>query len=160
MNKAVFLDRDGVINRETDGYTFKIEDFEINDDVVQALQLFLSKGYLLIVVTNQSGIAKNIYDHKTVETLHKHMEAELDQKGIVLTAIYYCPHHPDFTECLCRKPQSMMVEKAIARFNIDPSASFLIGDRERDIVAGGTVGLTGFLIESNSSLLDPAEMIP
>lgn len=160
MNKAVFLDRDGVINRERGDYTYLIDDFQINLGVMEALKEFASKGYLLIVVTNQSGIAKNVYGHQAVIELHKYMEQELANHEIYLDAIYYCPHHPDFTECLCRKPQSVMVEKAVARFNIDVSKSFLIGDRERDIVAGGTVGLTGILIESNTSLLEIVSMIP
>lgn len=159
MQKAVFLDRDGVINRERGDYTFDIADFQINLDVFAALRAFLEKGYLLIIITNQSGIAKKVYSHQRVIDLHDHMMSTLAAHGISLTEIYYCPHHPDVTECLCRKPQSIMVEKALARFNIDPESSFLIGDRERDIVAGGAVGVTGILIESNSSLLDVVSMI-
>jgi D-glycero-D-manno-heptose 1,7-bisphosphate phosphatase len=87
------------------------------------------------------------------------MTATLLKDNIPLAAVYYCPHHPDLSECLCRKPQSIMVEKAIARFNIDPKASYLIGDRERDIIAGGTAGLTGILIESNSTLMEVVPMI-
>ncbi|MBL4754705.1 MAG: HAD family hydrolase [Flavobacteriales bacterium] len=160
MNKAVFLDRDGVINYEDGDYTYDKEFFRINDDVFEALKIFIDRGYLLIVITNQSGIAKSVYHHENVEELHEYMSATFAEHGIEFTEIYYCPHHPDFTECLCRKPQNIMVEKALARFNIDPKASFVIGDRERDIIAGGTAGLTGILIESNSSLVEVVPMIP
>ena len=160
MNKAVFLDRDGVINFEDGDYTYDKEFFRINDHVFDALKIFIERGYLLIVITNQSGIAKSVYQHANVEELHAYMSASFAEQGISFTEIYYCPHHPDFTECLCRKPQNIMVEKALARFNIDPKASFVIGDRERDIIAGGTAGLTGILIESNSSLIEVVPMIP
>ena len=159
MNKAVFLDRDGVINFEHGDYTYDKADFQINDGVIESLKIIVEKGYLLIVITNQSGIAKEVYDHSAVQDLPDFMTATLLKDNIPLAAVYYCPHHPDLSECLCRKPQSIMVEKAIARFNIDPKASYLIGDRERDIIAGGTAGLTGILIESNSTLMEVVPMI-
>jgi len=160
MNKAVFLDRDGVINFEDGDYTYDKEFFRINDGVYEALKTFVKRGYLLVVITNQSGISKEVYNHQAVVDLHEFVKATFAERDIYFSAIYYCPHHPDNTECLCRKPQSIMVEKALARFDIDTKASFLIGDRERDIIAGGSVGLTGILIETNSSLLDVVPMIP
>ena len=159
MNKAIFLDRDGVINFEDGDYTYDTEFFRLNDGVIEALKIFIERGYLLVIITNQSGIAKNVYKHENVEEVHRYMSQTFLAEGIRIAAVYYCPHHPDFSECLCRKPQNIMVEKALARFDIDPAASFLIGDRERDIVAGGTAGVTGILIESNSSLLDVVPMI-
>jgi len=160
MNKAVFLDRDGVINLEDGDYTYDKDFFRINEGVFEALKIFIQRGYLLVVITNQSGIAKSVYKHENVEDVHSFMLATFAEQGISITEIYYCPHHPDFTECLCRKPQSIMVEKALGRFNIDPKVSFMIGDRERDIIAGGTAGLTGILIDSNSSLMEVVSMIP
>lgn len=150
--KAVFIDRDGVINRERNEYTFKIEDFEILDGVVESLKMLLSNGYLLFIISNQSGIAKGIYEHKDVDNIHKHLTEVLEKNGIKFTEIYYCPHHPDIGLCLCRKPDSLMLEKAVARFDIDVSQSCFIGDRERDIEAGEKVGIKGILVESNSSL--------
>lgn len=160
MTKAVFLDRDGVINFERGNYTFHLKDFVINDGVTEALINFQSKGYLLFVITNQSGISKGIYTHGNVKSIHDFLINKLKDAGIKIHGIYYCPHHPEQTNCLCRKPNSLLVEKAIARFDIDPQASFLIGDKERDIVAGGSAGLTGILIESNSSLLELLSVIP
>src|SRR5689334_3049500 len=113
MNKAIFLDRDGVINRERGEYTYLLEDFKLNDGVIEVLQLFQAKGYLLIIISNQSGIAKGIYTKEQVNYLHLHMERVLKNKAIVLTEIYFCPHHPDFSKCLCRKPESILLEKAI-----------------------------------------------
>ena len=149
--KAVFLDRDGVINVER-GYTHRLEDFVILPDLMEVLQLFQKNGYLLIVISNQSGIAKGLYNQAEVEVLHKYMAEEFGKKGIKLSEIYYCVHHPDVSNCICRKPDSLFVEKALARFNIDASASYFIGDKERDVEAAEKAGVKGILIEANISL--------
>ncbi|MGB3946535.1 MAG: HAD family hydrolase [Bacteroidia bacterium] len=151
MNKAVFLDRDGVINVER-GYTYRLEDFVILPDLIEVLQLLQKKGYLLIIVSNQSGIAKGLYKQADVEILHAHLLEVFKQNNITLSEIYYCVHHPDVTKCICRKPDSLFVEKALARFNIDASKSYFIGDKERDTEAAEKAGVKGFLIEANSSL--------
>ena len=151
MNKAVFLDRDGVINVER-GYTHRLEDFVILPDLIEVLQLLQSKGYLLIIVSNQSGIAKELYKQTDVEILHAHLLEVFKQNNIVLSEIYYCVHHPDVSRCICRKPDSLFVEKGLARFDIDASKSYFIGDKERDTEAAEKAGVKGFLIEANSSL--------
>jgi len=151
MNKAIFLDRDGVINVER-GYTYKLEDFIILPDLVEVLQLFLKKGFLLIVISNQSGIAKQLYTQNEVEVLHNYLIEELNRNDISISEIYYCGHHPDVSNCICRKPDSLFVEKALARFNIDATESFFIGDKERDIEAAKKAGVKGILIEANISL--------
>jgi D-glycero-D-manno-heptose 1,7-bisphosphate phosphatase len=150
-NKAIFLDRDGVINVER-GYTNRLEDFVILPDLIEVLQLFKQKGYMLIVISNQSGIAKGLYTQQDVEALHSYLVAELQKNNIILDEIYYCVHHSDVSRCICRKPDSLFVEKALARFAIDPSQSYFIGDKERDVEAGEKVGVSGILIEANSSL--------
>ena len=149
--KAVFLDRDGVINVER-GYTHRLEDFVILPDLLEVLQLLQQKGYLLIVVSNQSGIAKGLYKQSEVEILHKFMVEEFTKNGIKLSEIYYCVHHPDVSKCICRKPDSLFVEKALARFNIDAKKSYFIGDKERDTEAAEKAGVKGILIEANISL--------
>ena len=159
MNKAIFLDRDGVINRERGQHTWKVDDFEILPNVFEALHIFQDKGYLLIVITNQSGIARGLYNHKAVNDLHEYLRKQLSQNGVNLTEIYYCPHHEDYGNCLCRKPKSLMLEKAIARFDIDASQSLFIGDKERDTRAGEKVGVKGILIEANTSLIPIAESL-
>lgn len=151
MNKAIFLDRDGVINVER-GYTHRLEDFVILPDLVENLKMYLEKGYILIVVSNQSGIAKGLYTQADVETIHSFLTNELTKSNIHLSEIYYCIHHPDVSKCICRKPDSLFVEKALARFNINPSKSFFIGDKERDVEAAEKAGVKGILIEANSPL--------
>lgn len=149
--KAVFLDRDGVINVER-GYTHKLEDFVILPDLMDVLKILKSKGYLLIVVSNQSGIAKGLYKQSDVEVLHAFMTKEFTKNGIKISEIYYCVHHPDISRCICRKPDSLFVEKALARFDINPSMSYFIGDKERDTAAAEKAGVKGILIEANSSM--------
>jgi D-glycero-D-manno-heptose 1,7-bisphosphate phosphatase len=161
MNKAIFLDRDGVINREYNrGYTYTVEAFIINDDVMEALKVFRERGYLLILITNQSGISKDIYKHEDVANTHGYLIDELKKNSLHLDAIYYCPHHPEFDgNCLCRKPDSGMLEKAMARFQIDPLQSYFIGDAKRDIEAGKKAGLQTIFIESNSSMIPLLDQI-
>lgn len=151
MNKAVFLDRDGVINFER-GYTYRLEDFKILPGVFDSLRAFQTAGFLLVVVSNQSGIAKGLYKQSDVEQLHAFLKDECKREGIVFSEIYYCVHHPDVSACICRKPDSLFVEKALARFDIDPAKSFFIGDKERDVAAAEKAGVKGILIEANTSL--------
>lgn len=151
-NKALFLDRDGVINRERGEYTYKVDDFEILPDVVQTLKIAQEKGYKLILITNQGGIAKGIYTHEDVAKCHHYFEQELSNNGVNLTDVFYSPHHQDYSKSLDRKPGSLMFEKALAMHKIDPSLSVMIGDSERDIIASEKVGIKGFLIQPNSSI--------
>jgi D-glycero-D-manno-heptose 1,7-bisphosphate phosphatase len=157
--KAVFLDRDGVINRETGGYVFSPEEFQLNEGLFEALRIFRDRGYILIIITNQGGIGQNLYTHKHVEKLNEILKMKLTAHGIEIAEIYYCPHHPVSGKCLCRKPESLLIEKALARFNIDPSLSFMIGDNERDIKAAEKAGVKGVLIKANDSLIDYADII-
>jgi D-glycero-D-manno-heptose 1,7-bisphosphate phosphatase len=151
MNKAIFLDRDGVINKEI-GYVFRTEDFILTNDIIPSLKKLQAAGFIFIVVTNQSGIAKELYTHEDVARVHGHMLSLLGENGITISEIYYCPHHSDVEPCTCRKPDSGMIEKGIARFNIDVSRSFMIGDKERDIEAATKAGVRSFHIESDSPI--------
>lgn len=150
MNKAVFLDRDGVINRERGEYTFRVEDFEFLDGVEEALKTFGERGYLLIIISNQSGIAKGLYGIEDVEKINTHILNYFKTKNIDIAEIYYCPHHDDYGKCLCRKPAALMLEKALARFQIDPASSYMIGDMDRDIEAATKLGIKGIKILPNS----------
>jgi D-glycero-D-manno-heptose 1,7-bisphosphate phosphatase len=153
-NKALFLDRDGVINREQGNYVVHLEDFIINDGVAEALAIAQKKNYLLIVISNQGGISKGICTRQQVEYLHLHLQRALKNKGILVAEIYYCPHHPEVTNCICRKPDSLLLEKAMARFNIDPLQSFFIGDADRDMEAGEKAGVQTIKVEANQSLME------
>lgn len=160
MNKAVFLDRDGVLNKELGDYVCRVEDFcvlEHNYDVLKRLQ---DDGYLLIVITNQGGLAKGWYDQETLDRMHRHLKLCYAERGVILSEIYYCNHHPDYNgKCLCRKPGSLMIEKALARFRVDPSRSYFIGDRERDVIAGEKAGVTGILIDSDQPISEVLHLI-
>ena len=153
MNKAVFLDRDGVINKNDEHYyVFRIEDFHLNEGIPEALKLIQEQGFLIILISNQSGIAKGVYSQSETEKVHDHLRGRLLKDGIELTEIYYCSHHPDHQKCFCRKPESLMIEKGLARFDIDPAQSWMIGDSERDVEAGKKAGLKTILVERNQNL--------
>lgn len=151
MNKAIFLDRDGIINVER-GYTHRLEDFVILPDLMETLQILQKKGYLFIIITNQSGIAKDLYTQEDVERIHAYLLNEFKKNNILISEIYYCVHHPDKSRCICRKPDSLFVEKGLARFQIDPLQSYFIGDKERDVEAAAKGGVKGILVPSNTSL--------
>lgn len=153
MQKAIFLDRDGVLLNDTGHYyIYKTDDVKINNGVINALKSFIRKGFILIVISNQGGIEKKIYSKEEVEKINNKLEKELKNEEIEIREFYYCPHHSDIEKCLCRKPGSLLIEKALARFNIDPYRSYMIGDNVRDIEAGKKAGLSSIKIKSNQNL--------
>ena len=158
-NKAIFLDRDGVINRDILNYTWRLNEFVFLPGVFESCRRFQEMGFEIIVITNQGGIAKGLYTHEDVEKLHSKMITTFNEEGVIILEVYYCPHHDAFGKCLCRKPGSLLVEKALARFEIDPVKSFFIGDRERDILAGEAAGVKGILVEVNSDMRNVLELI-
>ncbi|MCD6566563.1 MAG: HAD family hydrolase [Bacteroidales bacterium] len=155
MQKAIFLDRDGVlINDAGRYYIYKTDDIIINNGVIDALKRLTNMGFLLVVISNQGGVAKQIYTKEDVEKIHSELKRQFKIEGIDIKEYYYCPHHSDVEKCLCRKPEPILIEKALARFNIDPNKSFMIGDNKRDIDAGKKVGLSCIKIKPNQNLLD------
>jgi D-glycero-D-manno-heptose 1,7-bisphosphate phosphatase len=140
-NKALFLDRDGVINKEIN-YLHKIEDFEFIEGIFDLCRYFKEKGYLIIVVTNQSGIARGYYSHEQFDILTSWMTDEFAKKNIIVNKVYYCPHHPDISgACECRKPDIGMFIEAQKEFDIDLKNSIMVGDNERDIEAALKAGV-------------------
>jgi len=138
---ALFLDRDGVINIEKN-YLHKKEDFEFIDGIFELCKHYMTKDYYIIVVTNQSGIAREYYSEMDFANLTFWMIDAFDAKGVKIDQVYHCPHHPDISgECECRKPKAGMLLKAAKDLNIDLENSVLIGDSERDIEAAHTAGL-------------------
>ena len=138
-NKAVFLDRDGVINVDH-GYVYRKEDFEFVDGIFEVCRHFQEQGYLLIVVTNQSGIARGMYTEADFQRLTEWMLERFREEGIEIAAVYHCPHHPKFgaeqeRDCDCRKPKPGMILCGIRHFNLVPEACILIGDKLTDIQA-------------------------
>ncbi len=152
MNKALFLDRDGVINQERGVYTYKIEDFRLTSGIIPFLREALKKGYLLIVITNQGGIAQGLYTEKDLEIVHQYMKKLLADEQIILTDIYYCPHHPSVSSCQCRKPGTLMLEQAMEKYHVNPSESLFVGDSLRDAEAGKRMGIPVLHIEPNEDL--------
>lgn len=166
-NKCVFLDRDGVLNADEKYYTYLLEDVVILDGVIEALHKLKAAGYLLIVVTNQAGIAKGEYLPENVRAIHELMQ---QASGGLLNDLYYSPHHPEHSSrSLRRKPDSLMIEKAMAKHGIDPARSWMVGDRLSDVQAGRKAGvrtvLLGTKADKNSGdfwandLLEASEII-
>ena len=154
MNKAIFLDRDGTINVERN-YLYRIQDFEFLPGVIDALRQLQRAGFLLIVVTNQSGIGRGYYTEEDFNKLNKWMVEYLNNQGVVISDVYYCPHLPDATvriyrkECECRKPKLGMYMQAVSEHNLDLSQSYAIGDKIRDCEICKSTGCKGFLIGNN-----------
>jgi len=148
--KALFLDRDGIINKERGDYTWLPEQFEFTQNLFPFLRKMQDEGYVLIVITNQGGIEKGLYTKEDVDTLHNYMTKELSEKGIEILDVFYCPHHDIYEKCLCRKPGSLLIEKALAAYNLDPEKSLMLGDRQRDVDSALAAGVKGQVIPSNS----------
>ncbi len=136
--KCVFLDRDGVINEDSPNYVYKPESFQLIPGVPEAIEAIKAAGYLIIVATNQSGIAKGIYTRNDMRACHQLMQERLDHR---IDYIYYAPFHESVSKSLSRKPGSLMFERAIARFDIDPHNSWMVGDKARDITPAQKLGM-------------------
>ena len=141
LQKALFLDRDGVINVEKN-YLYKIEDFEFIDGIFELCRHYQELGFIIIVVTNQSGIARNYYSEEDFQKLSQWMIVEFLKQNIVISKVYHCPHHPKISgECSCRKPKAGMFLEAKEEFGIDMQNSIMVGDKERDVEAGLNAGV-------------------
>lgn len=153
MNKAIFLDRDGVLNHEIYDYICRVEDFEVLEYQIPPLKKLHDEGYLLIIITNQGGIALKRYTEETLAEMHSILGKKFEDQGAVITHAYHCPHHPSVSEeCACRKPKSGMILEAIATYNIDPALSVMIGDKPRDVEAANGAGVKGILIEPDEQI--------
>lgn len=157
MNKAIFLDRDGVINVDH-AYVHKIDQFEFVAGVFEACRHFVALGYKLVVVTNQSGIGRGYYSESDFATLTDWMKLQFEREGAPLAGVYFCPHHPKNaqgmyqTDCECRKPAPGMLAQAISEHQIDVTQSIMIGDKWSDIEAGQRAGVARcILIQSQYS---------
>ena len=148
MGKAIFLDRDGIINIDH-SYVYKKENFEFCEGIFETLQHFLSLNYQLFIVTNQSGIGRGYYSEDDFEKLTSWMLKEFTIKGIQITKVYHCPHSPN-DECKCRKPKTAMFDKAKKEFDIDMKNSWMIGDKSSDIQAGFNANISNTIFVNNS----------
>lgn len=164
QKRAVFVDRDGTINVEKD-YLYRIEDFEFIPGAPEAIRLLNEAGFLVVVVTNQSGVARGYYTEEDVEILHRHIAAELGKAGARVDAWQYCPHHPAgrgsySLPCRCRKPLPGMLMEAARRHNIDLAASVMIGDKLADMKAGIAAGCRTILVRSGYGASEEARVLP
>ena len=161
---AVFFDRDGTLNVDKD-YLHKIEDFEWMPEAIEAIKYVREQGYLAIVITNQSGVARGYYPEADILAIHEHMNAELKKHGTCLDGLYYCPHHPDGAvpeyrrECDCRKPKPGLIEQARRDFPIDLGLSYMVGDSQRDLECARRAGVPEqhLLLYKGGSLLSLLE---
>lgn len=153
MTKAVFIDRDGVVlNNANHYYIFRIEDVELVEGIAENLKRIQDKGYTLFMVTNQGGISKGLYTMDDVEKVHRKMQELLAVHGVEIVEIAVCPHHDKVEKCLCRKPAPLMIEKLIAKYKIDISQSYFIGDSENDMLAAERAGIRGIRIIANQNM--------
>lgn len=163
--RAVFLDRDGVLNVDN-GYVSQVDDFEFIEGVIEACKKLKEKGFLLVVITNQSGIARGYFSEEQFHTLTEWMDWSLADRGVDLDGIYYCPHHAQKgegeykIECDCRKPKPGMLTSAIEELNIDVSRSILVGDKESDIQAGISAGVeTNYLVRTGKDITEQGKLL-
>jgi len=156
MTKALFLDRDGVINEDF-GYVYKKEDFKFKEGIFELLKLF--KDYKIFIVTNQSGIARGYYSENDFHKLMEWVKKEFKKNNIEIVDINFCPHHPDITgSCECRKPNAGMILDLAQKYGIDLANSIMIGDKKSDIQAANKAGITKtYLVKDN--LFDIIEKI-
>jgi len=151
INKCVFLDRDGVINTERGDYTYLLKDFLIIEGVRGALTELKTHGFNLVVVTNQAGISKGLYTLDQMNECHAFM---IEQTGQVIDEVYYSPWHPKVSESLARKPDTLMFERGLAKFDIDPSKSWMVGNAERDLIPAKVFDIRTIFIGSKGSGID------
>ena len=161
--KAVFLDRDGVINEDS-GWIRRREDLDLFPFAGAAIRKLNARGWLAIVVSNQSAVARELCTHDEIKRIHEELQVQLARAGARIDAIYYCPHHPDFgpvRDCDCRKPKTGMIDRGVEEFGIDRDQSFLIGDKTSDLLAGERAGLKTILVRTGEGGRDQAyDVVP
>jgi len=150
--KVIFLDRDGVINEEV-GYLHKIKDFKFINGVIDSCNYFLSLGYQIIVVTNQSGIGRGLYKEEDFHILNQWMLDNFEQEGVRILDVFFCPHGPD-DNCYCRKPKPGLFKDAKEKHDIDMNKSWMIGDKEADIEAANNAGISQTILVRSGHIID------
>jgi D-glycero-D-manno-heptose 1,7-bisphosphate phosphatase len=153
--KTIFLDRDGVINKEIN-YLHKIDDFEFIDGAFEACRYFMSLNYKIVVITNQSGIARSYFTTNDFQILSHWMIAQFKKNGVNILDIFHCPHAPD-SNCNCRKPMPGMLLDAKYKHNINMEDSWLIGDKEADIIAANNAGIANTIIVRSGHKINEKE---
>lgn len=151
--KAIFLDRDGVlISNQQHYYIWNSDQLEFIDGVFENLKLLQQKGFQLFIVSNQGGISRGFYAKEDILKLNEEIIQTFRQNEIIISDILFCPHHNEKENCLCRKPESLMIDKLIAKYELDPEESIMIGDRESDMKAAAMAGIQGIKITGNQNM--------
>jgi len=153
MNKAIFLDRDGVlVDNSEHYYIWKSDQLKLVNGTIENLKLLIQKGFQLFIISNQGGISRGLCTKDDILKLHSEMIQILKANNIEITQIAFCPHHPEIEKCLCRKPDSLMIEKLMAKYKISKTDSYLIGDRKLDMDAAEKAGICGIQITPNQNM--------
>jgi len=150
--KTIFLDRDGVINKEVN-YLYEIEEFEFIDGIFETCRYLLNLDYELIIITNQSGISKGYYSENDFQKINKWMLEEFKKNGVTISDVFHCPHSPE-DNCLCRKPLPGMILHAQKKHKIDLAKSWLVGDKETDIIAANKSGIVQTILVRSGHKID------
>ena len=151
--KAIFLDRDGVlVDNSQHYYIWKTDQLTLVDGTIENLKTLLQKGFQLFIVSNQGGISRGLYSKDDTLKLHAELIQTFRANDIEIAEIVFCPHHPEIEKCLCRKPDSLMLEKLIAKYRINKEGSFLIGDSQSDMEAAQKAGIQGIQIIPNQNM--------
>lgn len=158
LHKAVFLDRDGVINKERSDYVKTVDELEILPNVTESVKRLKNVGFLVVVITNQSAINRGLTSHDNIKDIHSTIQKYFRKNGSSIDGFYYCPHRPD-ENCDCRKPKPGLLLKAIYELNIDPKSSWLIGNNNSDIQAAELAGCKGIKISTEMKLGDAVQNI-
>lgn len=156
--KAIFLDRDGVINKKRDDYVKFIDELEIFPYVANSIKKFNDHNFLVVVVTNQSAVNRGLTTKNNVNQIHQTIKKHVEKENARIDQFYFCPHKPD-ENCNCRKPKSGLLLKAITEFQIDPKSSWMIGDSDSDIEAGKLVGCNTIKIDENVDLAKATNIV-
>jgi histidinol-phosphate phosphatase family protein len=158
LDKAIFLDRDGTINKEPELYVLRPEELSIIEGTAEALRTLRKNVFKIIIITNQAGIGNGILTEEMLSKIHEKMMLELKKKGAYIDKIYYCPHRKE-VKCECRKPSPGLIRMAISDFGLNPGKCWLIGNKETDIIAGLSSGIKSILVETNKGIKEATDYI-
>jgi D-glycero-D-manno-heptose 1,7-bisphosphate phosphatase len=151
--KAIFLDRDGVlVDNSQHYYIWKSDQLTLVDGAIENLKILTQKGFQLFIVSNQGGISRGLYSKDDILRLHAELIKVFRANNIEIAEIIFCPHHSEVEKCLCRKPDSLMIEKLVAKYKISKPDSYLIGDSQSDMEAAEKAGIQGFQIIPNQNM--------